>query len=135
MADDKKFNKDGNGSKKKQGGSKHDGEAKGQTATIEKDDELIGEDVPKISLFIAVGMSVGTLIIGLIGGYMVAPKSASNLGTTQPAGSSAPALSPDQLKNNQLPASHPPIPGMGDTSSAPAAGGEAGTSGTAVPQQ
>ncbi|MDP1809401.1 MAG: hypothetical protein Q8L35_07700 [Actinomycetota bacterium] len=80
-----------------------------------------------ISLFLAVGLIVSALVVGLVVGYVVAPRGVSNdLGaTTAPAAGTAPALTPEQLKSNKLPPSHPAIPGLstgGATSqSAPAA--------------
>lgn len=78
-----------------------------------------------ISLFLAVGLIVSALVVGLVVGYVVAPKGTSNDISVPPTGLSAPSLTPDQLKSNQLPPSHPAIPGMstggGTTQSAPAA--------------
>lgn len=81
-----------------------------------------------ISLFLAVGLIVSALVAGLVVGYVVAPKGASN--TEAPLNGAAPTLTPEQLNSNQLPPSHPAIPGVessqstdgGTTSGTPADG-------------
>lgn len=63
-----------------------------------------------VSLFLAIGMVVGSLIIGLVVGYMVAPKDQASLADPIGAAGAAPSLSEDQLNEGQLPSGHPPIP-------------------------
>ena len=81
------------------------------------DNEVVADEVKveaqKISLVLALGMIIGSLVIGLGVGYAVAPKGTSiDYGATQQQdpGASAPALTPEQLEGNQLPPSHPEIP-------------------------
>ena len=93
--------------------------------------EEAGAAEQTISLILAVGLIVSALVVGLVVGYMVAPRGVSNdLGApTAPTAGTAPSLTPEQLKSNQLPPSHPAVPGLstgGATSqSAPAATGTA----------
>ncbi len=63
-----------------------------------------------VSLFLAIGMVVGSLIIGLVVGYMVAPKDQASLADPIGAAGTAPTLNEEQLNNGQLPSGHPPIP-------------------------
>ena len=84
-------------------------------------DPVVAEDVnvaeQKISLLLALGLIIGSLVIGLGVGYAVAPKAASiDYGGTQDPGASAPSLTPEQLNTEQLPPSHPAIPGAEDPS-------------------
>lgn len=126
MADDKFLEEDEKGSNKKKGGPKAGAKAKPMAAGAEAVD-LSGDaaNEPTISLFLAVGLCVACLVVGLIGGYLLAPRSASDLNGA-PAGAGAPALTPDQLDSGQLPASHPAVPGLSpETSGAP--GGESTT--------
>jgi hypothetical protein len=69
-----------------------------------------------ISLFLAIGMVIGALVIGLVVGYVAAPKgdtAASDINNS----ATAPTLTQDQIENQQLPAGHPAIPGMSDSAS------------------
>lgn len=131
MAEDKPFEKDESGSKKRNG-PKPGTKAKPAAAQSGHDpvDEL-DEPNQTISLFLAVGLIVSALIVGLIVGYVVAPKSAvSDFGATAaPAGSTAPALTPDQINSQQLPPSHPPLPGAGESSASAPGASEGGKSG------
>ncbi len=71
----------------------------------------------KISLLLALGLIIGSLVIGLGVGYAVAPKGTSiDYGGTQDPGASAPSLTPEQLNSEQLPPSHPTIPSAEDSS-------------------
>lgn len=63
-----------------------------------------------ISLFAAIGLMVASLVIGLVVGYLVAPKGSVDLAV--PTAGSAPSLTQEQLNSNQLPPSHPAIPGL-----------------------
>lgn len=88
--------------------------------------EEVGLAQQTISLFLAVGLIVAALVAGLVVGYVVAPKS----NTQAPLDGAAPTLTPEQLNSNQLPPSHPAIPGAessqstegGTTSETPADG-------------
>ena len=66
-----------------------------------------------ISLFLAIGMVVAALIVGLVVGYAVTPKDQG--GVIAPIGgpgaTDAPSLSSDQLEGGELPTGHPPVPG------------------------
>lgn len=80
----------------------------------EESSENVTDDTPeqKISLFLAIGMVIGALAIGLVVGYLVAPKEAvggGDLGSPAGIGGEAPTLSPDQLEGGQLPSGHPPV--------------------------
>lgn len=76
------------------------------------------ESAPSVALQWAVGMVIAALIVGMGVGYTIAPKSDSSVpATSAPSGTSAPALSPDQLKGGKLPAGHPALPPAGETSS------------------
>lgn len=67
-----------------------------------------------VSLFLAIGMVVGSLIIGLVVGYMVAPKDQAGLADPIGAtGEAAPSLSEEQLNEGVLPEGHVPIPSAG----------------------
>ncbi len=117
---------------KKKSGPKPGAKAKPAGAKVESEtaEEFEGGS-QTISLFLAVGLIVSALIVGLVVGYVVAPKSAvSDLGAT-PSGNTAPALTQDQINSQQLPPSHPPLPGAGESSAAKSAGdGESSTSET-----
>lgn len=76
--------------------------------TEESDEVEVQEQT--VSLFLAIGMVVGSLIIGLVVGYMVAPKDQASLADPIGATGTAPSLSEDQLNEGQLPTGHPPIP-------------------------
>ena len=76
--------------------------------TEESDEVEVQEQT--VSLFLAIGMVVGSLIIGLVVGYMVAPKDQAGLADPIGGTSTAPSLSEDQLNEGQLPDGHPAIP-------------------------
>lgn len=114
MAEDKLSNGKNKGAKKNKSGPHAGVKAKpviGEDGSVDFVREE-GEE-PNVSLFVAVGIAVAALVVGLIGGYFLAPKSATTDFTQQPpaAAGNAPALSPEQLNSQQLPSSHPPIPG------------------------
>ena len=72
---------------------------------------------PAVALQWAIGLVIAALIVGMGIGYTIAPKTDGAPATSAPSGTSAPALSPDQLKGGQLPAGHPALPPAGtDTS-------------------
>ena len=75
----------------------------------EESDEVEAQE-QTVSLFLAIGMVVGSLIIGLVVGYMVAPKDQAGLADPIGGTSTAPSLSEDQLNEGQLPDGHPAIP-------------------------
>jgi hypothetical protein len=67
-------------------------------------------------------IAVVALLLGVIVGYAI-PKGADSLTSDVPAATtSAPQLSPDQLKSGQLPAGHPAIGGAGAPSTATTTG-------------
>jgi hypothetical protein len=82
----------------------------------------------QVSVAIASLIGVIALLVGIIGGYMLAGPStpvAPSAGTTQTTpGAVAPQLSPDQLNSGQLPAGHPAVGGAGATPSKPATPGK-----------
>lgn len=112
MADEKFLGEESSGSKKKKQGPKPGAKAKPMAARHESDavDEADGDE-QTISLFLAVGLIVSALVVGLVVGYLVAPGRSSNNDLGIPT-QQAPALTPEQLKNNQLPPSHPVVPGV-----------------------
>ena len=86
-----------------------------------------------VSLFLAVGLIVSALVVGLVVGYVVAPKGVSNdLGA--PTTGTAPSLTPEQLNSNQLPPSHPAVPGLSTGGGTTSQSAPATTSGTPAGQ-
>lgn len=89
--------------------------------------------IQSISLFLAIGLIIGALLIGMVIGYMV-PKSGTATDVT--GTNSAPALSPNQVQSGQLPPGHPQIPAGSasstDTTGAPSSTGNTAPSGTAT---
>ena len=75
-----------------------------------KESEEVEVQEQTVSLFLAIGMVVGSLIIGLVVGYMVAPKDQAGLADPVGAAGTAPTLNEEQLNDGQLPSGHPPIP-------------------------
>ncbi len=103
MAEDKKPGGEG---KKKSGKSTTKPAKEGVT-------EEVKVEAQKISLVLALGMIIGSLVIGLGVGYAVAPKGTSidyEATQQQDPGANAPVLTPEQLEGNELPPSHPEIP-------------------------
>lgn len=112
MADEKFLDEEGSGSKKKTQGPKPGAKGKPMAARHESDTvDEVGVDGQTISLFLAVGLIVSALVVGLVVGYMVAPGGSSNNDFGAPT-QQAPTLTPEQLKSNQLPPSHPAVPGL-----------------------
>ena len=130
MADDKFLEEEEKGSNKKKGGPKAGAKAKPMAAGAEGAGLSENASEPTISLFLAVGLCVACLVVGLIGGYLLAPRGAgTDIGGT-PANGGAPALTPDQLNSRQLPASHPAVPGLNTETS-----GAAGGTSTSAPEK
>ncbi len=80
-----------------------------------------------VSLFLAIGMVVGSLIIGLVVGYLVAPKDQAGLADPIGAPAAAPSLSEDQLNEGQLPSGHPPVPEVDGPAATSTTGSTTGT--------
>lgn len=105
------------------------GKAPKKTESVEVVEEYDDGAPQTISLLLAVAFIVGALVVGLVLGYVVAPKSSGvdDLNTT-----GAPQLTPQQLQGG-LPPSHPPLPSGnttgttgGETTGAPQDGAPAG---------
>lgn len=74
-------------------------------------------EAQSVSMYLTIGLVIGALIVGMAIGYAVAPRAGGLPEATSPAGGgSAPALSPEQLKEN-LPPDHPQIPAPGSETS------------------
>lgn len=105
MAEDKKTTKNASGTTKPK---------KTANKEAEQDTQDTPESAQTVAMQWAVGMVIAALIVGMGIGYTIAPKSdvpgvSAPSGTGAPSDSSAPALSPDQLNNGQLPPGHVPI--------------------------
>lgn len=93
---------------------------KAEPVKVQEEVEVLETEAPQtISLFLAVGLIIGALVVGLVIGFLAAPKGSSNNDFVIPGATNAPALTPEQLKQGQLPAGHPQVPGLGAPETSP----------------
>lgn len=96
MAEDKKRTKKASGTAKPKEDASEEAEHDTLAAT------------PTVGLQLAVGLVIVALVAGMGIGYTIAPKS-DVPGVSAPSDTGAPALTPDQLNEGQLPPGHVPI--------------------------